>query len=118
MSVKSKNSGREHAGADAQTAPSDKEELRVLLVEDVSTDAELIKRELRKSGIVFSARCIDTKEEFLRELDAFQPHVIISDFSLGQFDAFEALEFLEQRGLDLPFILVTGSQSEEVAVAC
>src|SRR5437773_4234223 len=110
MSVKSKNSGREHAGADAQAAPPDKEELRVLLVEDVSTDAELIKRELRKSGIGFVARCVDTKEEFLDGLQEFKPQVILSDFSLGQFNALEALELLEQRRLDLPFILVTGSQ--------
>ena len=116
MAVESKNPGRAEVDAEAQRN-SDHEQLRVLLVEDVSTDAELIKRELRKGGIAFTARCIDTKEEFLRELETFKPQVILSDFSLGQFNAFEALEMLEQSGLDLPFILVTGSQSEEVAVA-
>ncbi|MCI0539761.1 MAG: PAS domain S-box protein [Verrucomicrobiales bacterium] len=116
MAVESKKRGRAQV-ADEAGGPSDRENLRVLLVEDVSSDAELIKRELRKSGIAFTARCIDTKEEFLHEIEAFKPHVILSDFSLGQFNAFEALEMLEQSGLDLPFILVTGSQSEEVAVA-
>src|ERR1700741_1596296 len=114
MSVELKNPGRLQAD-EAAARKSEREDLRVLLLEDVSTDADLIKRELRKSGIAFTARCIDTKEQFLRELETFKPQVILSDFSLGQFNAFEALEMLEQSGLDLPFILVTGSQSEEVA---
>jgi CheY-like chemotaxis protein len=94
------------------------QELRILLVEDVSDDAELIKRELRKSGLLFTAKCVETKAGFLTALKNFDPHLIISDFSLGQFNALEALQILTRHSPDLPFILVTGSQSEEVAVAC
>jgi PAS domain S-box-containing protein len=94
------------------------QELRILLVEDMSDDAELIKRELRKASLLFTSKCVDTKTGFLTELKNFNPHLIISDFSLGQFNALEALHMLKQESPDLPFILVTGSQSEEVAVAC
>lgn len=94
------------------------EELRILLLEDVSDDAELIKRELRKGNIAFTSRRVYTSKEYLRELEDFSPHIVISDFTLGEFNALDALALLQQHRPELPFILVTGSQSEEVAVAC
>lgn len=94
------------------------EELRILLLEDVSDDAELIKRELRKGNIAFSSRRVYTSKEYLRELTEFAPHIVVSDFTLGEFNALDALGILQKHAPDLPFILVTGSQSEEVAVAC
>ncbi len=92
--------------------------LRILMLEDVPTDALLIERELRRAKIEFISSCVDTEEGFLRELRAFHPEVVLSDFALPQFDALEALRLLKRERLDLPFILVTGSQSEEVAVSC
>ena len=94
------------------------EELRILLLEDVSDDAELIKRELRKGNLAFSSRRVYTSQEYLRELNEFSPHIVISDFTLGEFTALDALSMLQKHRPELPFILVTGSQSEEVAVAC
>jgi PAS domain S-box-containing protein len=94
------------------------EELRILLLEDVSDDAELIKRELRKGNLAFSSRRVYTSKDYLRELTDFAPHVVVSDFTLGEFNALDALGLLQKHAPDLPFILVTGSQSEEVAVAC
>jgi PAS domain S-box-containing protein len=94
------------------------EELRILMLEDVATDAELIERELRQGQIQFNCRCVDTPEDFCRELEEFSPNIILSDFSLPQFNALRALHLVKESGLDVPFILVTGSQSEEVAVAC
>ncbi|MHC1764873.1 MAG: PAS domain S-box protein [Verrucomicrobiia bacterium] len=94
------------------------EELRILLLEDVSDDAELIVRELRKANIAFSSRRVYTNKDYLRELAEFAPHIVISDFTLGEFNALDALSLLQKHRPDLPFILVTGSQSEEVAVAC
>jgi PAS domain S-box-containing protein len=94
------------------------DELRILLVEDVSADAELIIRELRKANLAFVSRCVEKRDDFVSALKEFAPHLILSDFSLGQFDALEALRILKEEKSDLPFILVTGSQSEEVAVAC
>src|SRR5262249_20604459 len=94
------------------------EELRILLLEDAPDDAELIKRELRKGNVSFTSRRVDTRNEYVRELGEFAPHIVISDFTLGEFNAHDALALLRQHAPDLPFILVTGSQSEEVAVAC
>lgn len=94
------------------------DELRILLLEDVSDDAELIMRELRKAKFAFSFRRVYTSKDYLRELAEFGPHIVISDFTLGEFNALDALALLQKHRPDLPFILVTGSQSEEVAVAC
>jgi PAS domain S-box-containing protein len=94
------------------------EELRILLLEDVSDDAELIKRELRKGNINFAFRRVYTSKEYLHELQEFAPHIVVSDFTLGEFNALDALVLLKKHAPDLPFVLVTGSQSEEVAVAC
>src|SRR5690606_20288941 len=61
---------------------------------------------------------VQSREEFLIKLKDFHPDVILSDFSMPQFTALEALEMLRQEPRNYPFILVTGSQSEEVAVEC
>jgi two-component system, cell cycle sensor histidine kinase and response regulator CckA len=93
-------------------------DLRVLLLEDVSDDAELLKRELRKASLPCTTHCVVTREEFVQALQEFSPDIVISDYTLPQFNALEALRLLGQTPLDIPFILVTGSQSEEVAVEC
>ncbi len=90
--------------------------LRILLLEDVATDAELIQRELTKADISFCSHCVETREDFLRALEDFSPDAILADFSMPQFNAMEALQLLRDQPRDIPFILVTGSQSEEVAV--
>lgn len=92
--------------------------LSLLILEDVSADAELIEYELRKAKLQYNAACAKSEEEFVRELDRNIPDAILSDYSLPQFNALAALEILRQRDLDIPFVLVTGSQSEEVAVKC
>src|SRR5436190_18464616 len=95
-----------------------KPDLRLLLVEDVPADAELITYELRRANISFDARCVASKRGFLNELGCRSCDAIISDFSMPQFNALDALQLLRQQRVDIPFILVTGSQSEEVAVEC
>lgn len=97
---------------------SEATKLNFLLVEDVPADAELINYELRKAGIQFHTRIVAAKSDFLRELEDNPPDAIISDFSMPQFNALDALQLMRSRGTEIPFILVTGSQSEEVAVAC
>jgi PAS domain S-box-containing protein len=92
--------------------------LRILLIEDNPADADLIKYELRTAGIEHHARCVAAKKEFLRELRHEPPDAIISDFSMPQFNALDALHLLQAHRVEVPFILVTGSQSEEVAVEC
>ncbi|HWP82730.1 MAG TPA: response regulator [Bacteroidota bacterium] len=94
------------------------QELRVLLVEDSTLDAELVQRELKRANFVFRALRVQTKEFYLQALFEFSPDVILADYTLPQFSGLEALHVLKELALDIPFILVTGSQSEEVAVDC
>jgi signal transduction histidine kinase len=91
-------------------------ELRILILEDVATDAELMERELRDSGIAFSSKRVKTKEAFLKELEDFNPSVILADYTLPGFDGMSALAIARQRNPDVPFIFVSGTIGEERAV--
>jgi len=91
-------------------------ELRILLLEDVPSDAELNQRELRKGGIPFTARVVDTREGFIREFEDFRPNLILSDYKLPGFTGLDALSITHEKCADLPFILVTGTMGEENAV--
>ncbi len=94
-----------------------KNELRVLLLEDSESDAELILRELHKSwDIVYNKRVYsgnDMRELLMSE----QWDIIVSDYIMPQFTGMDALEILKESGLDIPFIMVSGIMGEEVAVA-
>lgn len=93
-------------------------ELNILILEDVSTDVELVERELKKAKINFLSVTVSTKEEFLRQIKANSFDIIISDYNLPQFNAMEALNLIHSNNLKIPFVLVTGSLSEEIAVEC
>ncbi len=82
----------------------------------MSSDAELIRYELKKSGLSFDHLVTDTEEGFLSALASFKPDVILSDHSMPQFNSTTALKLLRERDSHLPFILVTGNVSEEFAV--
>jgi putative two-component system response regulator len=92
--------------------------VRILILEDFPPDAKLMEYELHEAEIAFTSKRVLTKEAFLKELKDFTPNVILADYTLPQFNALDALRLLKQRRIDVPFILVTGSQSEEVAVEC
>lgn len=95
------------------TAPTP---LNVLLVEDRASDAELVLHALRRSGFAPVGTRVDTEADYLAELQpAFD--VIIADYNLPQFDAPRALSLLQSRALDIPFIVVTGTIGDEMAVA-
>ncbi|HNV85444.1 MAG TPA: EAL domain-containing protein [Candidatus Omnitrophota bacterium] len=93
-------------------------ELRILIVEDVPADAELMERELRKAGIVFSFRCVQAEGAFREALCDFSPDIILSDYNLPAFDGMRALRIVQELGLKIPFIIVTGSINEETAASC
>ncbi|MGH8596062.1 MAG: response regulator, partial [Gammaproteobacteria bacterium] len=90
--------------------------LRILLVEDVATDAQLALRELRRAGIALEYRIVDSEEAFVRELAAFAPHVILSDFSIPQFDGMAALALAREHAPDTPFLFISGTIGEEYAI--
>jgi diguanylate cyclase (GGDEF)-like protein/PAS domain S-box-containing protein len=90
--------------------------IRLLLVEDVENDAQLTLRELRRAGVALEYRIVDSEEAFLRELEAFAPHVILSDFSMPHFDGMAALALARERAPDTPFLFISGSIGEEYAI--
>jgi PAS domain S-box-containing protein len=92
--------------------------LRILMLEDVPMDAELLEYELRRSGLLFSARVVDTRESFTAALGEFAPDLILSDYSLPRFDGMSALALARQQLPHTPFLIVTGSVNEETAVRC
>jgi two-component system cell cycle sensor histidine kinase/response regulator CckA len=94
------------------------ERLRILMLEDVPMDAELVEYELQRSSIPFDARCVDTREAFLQELEEFRPDLILSDFTLPRFDGMAALSLARELAPAVPFLIVTGSVNEETAVGC
>jgi PAS domain S-box-containing protein len=94
------------------------ERLRILILEDVPMDAELMEYELARSNIPFDARCVDSRDGFVRQLDDFQPHLILSDYTLPRFDGMAALSLARERAPAVPFLIVTGSVNEETAVGC
>ena len=86
------------------------------MVEDLSTDAELVKHQIRKSGIKFIDQLVDKKESYICALRDFKPDVILSDYSLPSFDGMQALRIKEELTPFVPFILITGAINEETAV--
>src|SRR6187402_1769022 len=90
--------------------------LRALLVEDSDNDAELVLHALRSGGFDPDALRVETPDAMRAALRARRFDVVISDFSLPAFSGFGALEVLHDSGLDLPFLLVSGTIGEEVAV--
>lgn len=91
--------------------------LNLLLLEDSPADAELMIEALRDAGFEPITRRVESKDAYLRELDQ-PPDFILADYSMPQFTAHDALTLMKARGLDLPFIIVSGCIGEEMAVEC
>ncbi len=90
--------------------------LRILMLEDVASDAELIAHGLRRAGIVASVCRVETRDRLVQELARFEPDVVLSDFSLPQFDGLAALATVREMCPDTPFIFVSGTIGEETAI--
>ena len=93
-----------------------KKPLRVLILEDVPTDAELVENELRLAGFQFVSERVEDRDSFLAALNTFLPEIILSDFSLPGFDGESALLIVREKAPGIPFIFVTGALGEERAV--
>jgi diguanylate cyclase (GGDEF)-like protein/PAS domain S-box-containing protein len=90
--------------------------VRVLFAEDVQTDAELSVRELKRAGMRVSFRIADTEDSFRAALHEFRPDVILSDFSMPQFDGMSALYLARELAPETPFLFVSGTLGEEYAI--
>ncbi len=89
--------------------------MKILHLEDVPADAELVARELKKGKIDSEILVVDTKAEFEHALKTFSPDIILSDHSLASFDSHEALSLVKKAGITVPFILVTATMNDEFA---
>ncbi len=93
-----------------------KKDIRILMLEDDTADAELTKFALRNGGLNFSLARVETREEYLRELKHRPPELILSDYSLPGFNGHDALSLALEQCPETPFIFVTGTMGEEVAI--
>ncbi len=91
-------------------------QLRILILEDNASDAELIRRELRKAGLNFAVRVAPDKGTYIEALDAFAPDLILADYSLPGFDGLTALHLAHDRLAGVPVIIVSGAIGEETAI--
>lgn len=91
-------------------------ELRVLILEDVPTDAELMVHELRRAGIAVVPRRVSTREAFTDALEDFQPDVVLLDYHLPHFDGKSAIQIARSTRPEVPLIVVTGTLADEPAI--
>ncbi len=89
--------------------------LQVLIVEDQPDDAELMVMRLEDEGFKLKWQRVQTEPDYLNALDK-KPDLILADWSLPQFSGMRALELMNERGLNIPFILVSGLIGEETAI--
>lgn len=92
--------------------------MKILFVEDDSADVELVEIKLIQDDFSFNSFIVDKKDNFLKALDEFSPDIVISDYSMPSFNGLEALKLSKKLKPELPFIILTNSLNEEVAVAC
>jgi PAS domain S-box-containing protein len=90
--------------------------LRILILEDVPTDAELMIEELAEAGMGFVPKRVATKASFVNAIAKFCPDIILSDYSLPSFDGLAALKIAREKCPDVPFIFVSGALGEEMAI--
>jgi len=93
-----------------------KKSLRLLLVEDVEDDAQLLLLELSNGGIEPDYLRVDTAQDLEAALDSGRWDAVFADYNLPSFTGLDALRIVQAKGLDIPFILVSGAIGEEQAV--
>ena len=90
--------------------------LKVLILEDVPSDAELMLRSLRNCGMKVQAKRVETEPEFTTALEQFAPDVVLADFKLPAYDGLSAIRLAHDTHPSLPVIVVTGALGDETAV--
>src|SRR5258705_13905838 len=88
-------------------------DMKLLILEDNRDDAALIQATLRRAGPHFDTKVVSTRNDFIDALDSFVPEFVLSDHQLPQFSSSQALEITREKLPHFPFILVTGTVSEE-----
>jgi CheY-like chemotaxis protein len=96
----------------------DEKKLKILMLEDNQDDVLLIEHVLRKNKLPFIHTSVDTRDEFREAIQQFQPDVILSDHGMPGFNSREALKICLAERPSAPFILVTGTVTDEYAISC
>src|SRR6266498_2095102 len=91
-----------------------KAELHIVVIEDVVADVVLINHELRKGGLNFRITRVGSKAEFLNEMENHPPDLVLSDHGVPAFDGFSALAVTREKWPHVPFIFISGEQTEEL----
>lgn len=92
--------------------------IRILIAEDLPTDADLAEREIKKAIANPEFRRVETEEDFVEALENFQPHLVVSDYQMPKFNGMRALQITLEKTPLTPLIILTGSMNEETAVEC
>jgi two-component system, cell cycle sensor histidine kinase and response regulator CckA len=95
-----------------------RDRLRIVILEDSAVDAELMEKELQRAGLRFASIRVETRTAFCGAIRDLKPDLILADYTLPKFDALSALKLVREKDPRIPFIIVTGSVSEEVAINC
>jgi signal transduction histidine kinase len=98
------------------SAPFGSRDLRILLLEDNAPHAELVEHFLRDGGLKFHLTRVETREAYVEQLEQHPPDMILSDYALPSFDGYAALAIAKEKVPNIPFIFVTGTMGEEVAI--
>jgi DNA-binding NtrC family response regulator len=91
-------------------------QLKILILEYFAADAELMEHELRKGGIAFTSKRVETREDFVNELNGSPPELILADYKLPSFDGLAALLIAREQCPEIPFIFVSGTVGEDIAI--
>ncbi len=97
--------------------PLAKEPLRVLIVEDSAEDTDRLVLELKRGGYAPIFRRVDTVADMAAALEAGVWDLVLSDYSMLSFQMGQALDIIRQRGIDLPFVIVSATAGEDAAVS-
>jgi len=89
---------------------------KILIIEDNKSDVDLLQRELKRNGFIYTAEVVETRDSYVNALDVFRPDIILSDYNLPSFDGVSAFKIKQLNWPDIPFIIVSGTIGEERSV--
>lgn len=89
---------------------------KILILEDNEIDADLIHQNLVRSDYDYETKHVALKDDFAKKLRTFNPDLIIADYNLKSFDAYDALEITQEFDKTLPVVIISGTVGEEKAV--
>ncbi len=92
--------------------------IRILILDDVRSDAMLADKELKRSLSSVVTKIVETEQQFREALVSFEPDLVISDYQMPSFNGMEALKITLENSANTPFIIFTGSLNEDTAVNC